>query len=104
MGETSAVRSCFAGAMVTDSRAATGLSMHDELPFDEVTQPPHVSTGDLPGLDDVRRIVTEAYELYRTDGSGAVADYIPVLGHASPDLFGIAVVGCRGRSFGIGDV
>jgi glutaminase len=90
--------------MVTDKRAAAGLSMHEELPFDEVTQPPRVSTGVLPEPEDVRRIVTEAYELYRTDSTGAVADYIPVLGKASPDLFGIAVVGSRGRSFGIGDV
>ena len=33
-----------------------------------------------------------------------MADYIPVLAGASPDLFGISVVGARGRSFEIGDV
>ena len=82
----------------------TKLSMHEDLPFDEESQPPPVSTGELPDLDDVRTAVTEAYERYRTNGSGTVADYIPVLGDASPDLFGICVVGARGRTFGIGDV
>ncbi len=80
------------------------LSMHADLPFDERTLPPPVSTGDLPDADDVRIAVAEAHERYRTDGSGVVADYIPVLGDASPDLFGICVVGARGGTIGIGDV
>ena len=33
-----------------------------------------------------------------------MADYIPILAGASPDWFGISVVGPRGRSFEIGDV
>lgn len=80
------------------------LTMHAELPFDEATTPPRVSTGDLPMHAEIRRFVTEAYELYRDVDDGAVADYIPVLAEASPDLFGIAVVGPWGRSFEIGDV
>ena len=80
------------------------LPMHEDLPFDEATTPPPVSTGDLPTLEEIRHLVTEAYERYRSDDSGAVADYIPVLAEASPDLFGIAVVGAWGRSFEIGDV
>src|SRR4051794_9087897 len=81
----------------------TKLSMHEDLPFDEVTTPPRVSTGDLPQPEDVRRLVTEAYERYRPNTQGVVADYIPALASASPDLFGISVVGTRGRSFEIGD-
>ena len=80
------------------------LSMHEDLPFDEETTPPRVSTGDLPMHGEIRRFVTDAYERYRGNDSGAVADYIPVLAEASPDLFGIAVVGAWGRSFEIGDV
>jgi glutaminase len=80
------------------------LSMHADLPFDEATTPPRVSTGDLPAPAEVREVVTEAYERYRHDDSGTVADYIPVLARASRDLFGVAVVGPRGRSFEIGDV
>jgi len=82
----------------------TKLSMHAELPFDEESQPPPVSTGNLPGAEQVRTVVAEAYERYRTDTSGTVADYIPVLGKASPDLFGIYVVGTQGQSYGVGDV
>jgi glutaminase len=79
------------------------VSMHESLPFDEATVPPRVSTGTLPALEDVRRVVTEAYERYRSNFDGEVADYIPALASASPDLFGICVVGARGRSFDIGD-
>ena len=82
----------------------TELSMHADLPFDEETQPPPVSTGELPDRDEVRKVVTEAHERYRAEHSGTVADYIPALGNASPDLFGICVVGARGGTFGIGDV
>jgi glutaminase len=82
----------------------TELSMHERLPFDEATTPPRVSTGDLPTAEEVAHLVTEAYELYRSNADGTVADYIPALASASPDLFGISVVGVRGRSFEIGDV
>jgi glutaminase len=82
----------------------TQLPMHETLPFDEATTPPRVSTGDLPMHAEIRQLVTDAYERYRGDSSGTVADYIPVLAEASPDLFGIAVVGPWGRSFEIGDV
>jgi glutaminase len=82
----------------------TKLSMHERLPFDEETTPPRISTGELPQPEQVRDLVTEAYERYRTNGDGAVADYIPALAAASPDWFGISVVGARGRSFEIGDV
>jgi glutaminase len=82
----------------------TTLPMHERLPFDEDSTPSRISTGDLPEVDEVRRVVTEAYERYRHNTDGTVADYIPVLAQASPDAFGIAVVGARGRSFEIGDV
>ncbi len=82
----------------------TKLPLHEQLPFDEQTTPPPVSTGELPQLAEVRGLVTEAYERYRTNRDGAVADYIPILADASPELFGISVVGARGRSFEIGDV
>jgi glutaminase len=80
------------------------LTMHADLPFDEETAPPRVSTGDLPLHAEIRELVTDAYERYRHEDGGTVADYIPALARASPDLFGIAVVGPWGRSFEIGDV
>src|SRR6188472_925724 len=81
----------------------TKLSMYESLPFDEATAPSLVSTGELPQIERVRTVVTEAYERYRSNGDGAVADYIPVLASASPELFGICVAGARGRVFEIGD-
>ncbi len=82
----------------------TELSMHERLPFDEDATPLPISTGELPKLEEVRDVVTEAYERYRGNDDGEVAGYIPILASASPDWFGISVVGARGRSFEIGDV
>ena len=92
------------GGRVPETDGMTRLTMHEHLPYDEETVPPRVSTGELPVPEQVRDVVTEAYELYRGEGDGAVADYIPALATASPDLFGICVVGARGRFFEIGDV
>ncbi len=80
------------------------LSMYESLPFDEATAPSLVSTGELPEPSQVTDVVTEAYERYSSNGDGAVADYIPALASASPRLFGISVVGARGRFFEVGDV
>jgi len=82
----------------------TKLSMYEQLPFDEEATPPRVSTGELPRAEEVRDVVIEAYERYRSNRDGAVADYIPALAGASKEWFGISVVGARGRSFEIGDV
>ena len=62
-----------------------------------------VSTGDLPSLETVQELVEAAHASFRKVGGGAVADYIPALAEASPDLFGIAVVGVRGRVGQVGD-
>jgi glutaminase len=80
----------------------TKLSMHEPLPFDDAT-PAVVSTGHLPDPEHVRECVTTAYERYRSEHSGAVADYIPALANASPESFGISVVGVRGASVEVGD-
>ncbi|MEP9364923.1 glutaminase A [Nocardioides sp. CN2-186] len=82
----------------------TGLPMNQDLPFDEEAAPSRVSTGDLPEPPEIRALVTEVYERYRHEDGGAVADYIPALADASPDLFGIAVVNPWGQSFEIGDI
>lgn len=69
--------------------------MHEGLPFDEASVPSMVSTGELPEAEQVRDVVTEAYEQYRSNTAGTVADYIPALATASPDLFGISGRGQR---------
>ena len=70
------------------------------------SQPPgpvRVSTGTLPSDEEVRAIVEAGYERFRHVDEGKVADYIPALAAASPDAFGVCVVGVRGRVFSIGD-
>ena len=79
------------------------LTMHNRLPFDDATAQAMVSTGGLPGDEEVRGAASEAFERYRATTEGVVADYIPALADASPDLFGISLAGVRGRTFDIGD-
>jgi glutaminase len=63
-----------------------------------------VSTGQLPSVDEVAATVEAAYERFRSVRDGEVADYIPALASAPPDLFGISVAGVRGQVQSVGDV
>ncbi|MFD4442119.1 glutaminase A [Nocardia sp. NPDC058519] len=56
-----------------------------------------VSTGALPGWDDVESHVGAAYERYRSHQAGVVADYIPALAEADPEAFGITVAEVNGE-------
>ncbi|HEX4434006.1 MAG TPA: glutaminase A [Acidimicrobiales bacterium] len=69
----------------------------------EPPDPGWVSTGSLPSDDEVLAILESGYERFRRIDEGKVADYIPALAEASPDAFGVCVVGVRGRVFSIGD-
>ena len=77
--------------------------MHHPLPFDEADLPDRVSTGTLPGGADVQVLLQDAYDRYRDDDEGDVADYIPALADASPDLFGACIVGIGGGIHAVGD-
>ena len=48
--------------------------------------------------------MADAHARYRDERSGVVADYIPALSQASPNSFGICVVGVHGAVFAVGDV
>lgn len=63
-----------------------------------------VSTGALPDPDRVDELVASAYERYRYVADGTVADYIPALAAADPDLFGVCVTGTDGAVHGAGDL
>ncbi len=65
--------------------------------------PTRVSTGTLPAVDRVQALLDQAYLRYRSIDDGAVADYIPALASAPPDLFGACVVGVEGHSVEVGD-
>jgi glutaminase len=77
--------------------------MHIPLPFDQRTTTEAVSTGELPALPFVESLVSEVHDLYLPVDEGSLADYIPQLARADPGLFGIAVVGVRGRGASVGD-
>ena len=64
---------------------------------------PYVSTGTLPTRDDVLGLVQSAYERFRGDDTGKVADYIPALAQTDPSLFGICVVSTAGDALAVGD-
>lgn len=65
--------------------------------------PQQVSTGALPGWDRVEEIVREAHSRFSAERGGRVADYIPVLAEADPDLFGLAVIEVGGGLHDAGD-
>lgn len=62
-----------------------------------------VSTGSLPGWDQVERLVHEAHGRNRGHDGGVVADYIPVLAEADPALFGVCVAESGGDVHAAGD-
>ena len=65
---------------------------------------PFVSTGTLPSPGDVQALVVEAHDRFRSDMRGATSQVYPALARVSSELFGICIVGTRGRVFGVGDV
>ena len=67
------------------------------------TEEGFISTGTLPHQEKVRALVETAYERFRHDSDGKVADYIPALAEADPSLFGICIANARGDRFAVGD-
>ena len=51
----------------------------------------------------LQRFLNECYEEFRSDNSGAVADYIPQLKEANPAHFGIGLVTIDGHVYEAGD-
>lgn len=62
------------------------------------------STGALPGWEQVDQLVDDAYRYALRGAGGQVADYIPALAQADPELFGVAVAEVDGGLHGVGDV
>jgi len=51
----------------------------------------------------LQRFLTACYEEFKSDNSGAVADYIPELKRANPAHFGIGLVTIDGHVYEVGD-
>ncbi|SEF13335.1 L-glutaminase [Arthrobacter alpinus] len=62
-----------------------------------------VSTGSLPEWGRVDDLVVAAHERNSTCQDGSVADYIPELAQADPELFGVCVVDVDGGEHAAGD-
>jgi glutaminase len=77
--------------------------MQTPLDIDELTEPGYVSTGHLPPAERVDTLLAEAYERFKTDDEGTVADYIPALARTPRNLFGLSVVETNGAVHTAGD-
>ena len=80
--------------------------MHEPLPFDDAemaAMTTMVSTGSLPRVEYVQTLLDDVHARYRGLDDGAVADYIPALAAASPDLFGACIAGVDGQLLKAGD-
>ena len=65
--------------------------------------PTTVSTGSLPGHDDVEAALDAAHERFRDLDDGAVVEDVPALADADPDLFGVVLVDTAGAEHVRGD-
>jgi glutaminase len=61
-----------------------------------------ISTGTLPSAEEVRALVEAAYQRFRQDDDGQIADYIPALAEADTSLFGLCIASTRGATFAAG--
>jgi glutaminase len=64
---------------------------------------PFVSTGHLPPHEEVARLVSEAYALYRSNEDGTNSQVYPALAEVPSSLFGVCVAGTGGEVFAVGD-
>ncbi len=69
----------------------------------QVADPPYVSTGHLPTPEQVRALVDEAHERYRSVAEGKNSEVYPALARVPRELFGICVVGTSGNVYAVGD-
>lgn len=64
----------------------------------------HVSTGQLPAEEPVKRLIDEAYNRFKDSEEGEVSTVYPALARVPPQEFGICIVGSDGRIATAGDV
>ncbi|MGP5377334.1 glutaminase [Brachybacterium alimentarium] len=70
---------------------------------DVLDVPQRALTGDLPEESRVGELVRDAHSRFAPVTHGTVADYIPVLAEADPDLFGLSLVEVDGTVHDAGD-
>ena len=77
--------------------------MPSGAPEEEPIDGAAVSTGALPDAARVQALLEAGHRRYADLRDGEVADYIPALADASPDLFGACLVATSGQVFEVGD-
>ena len=87
-----------------DAPGCAAFPMHTKISIDPDASRAATSTGHLPPSEFVAALVWKAYDLFKGDQEGKVADYIPALARVSPDLFGLSLVGVNGSMHSAGDV
>ena len=58
----------------------------------------------MVNISELASFLTHLHDKHRSNDEGAVATYIPELGKANPDHFGISMVTADGQEFSVGDV
>jgi len=63
----------------------------------------YVSTGHLPPAEQVKALVVEAHQRFKSDQAGKNSQVYPALAKVPEGLFGICVVGTNGNVHAVGD-
>jgi glutaminase len=63
----------------------------------------YVSTGHLPSPEQVKSLVSEAYDVFKTNTEGKNSEVYPALARVPSELFGVCVVETNGKVYAIGD-
>jgi glutaminase len=63
----------------------------------------YVSTGHLPPPEQVKALVVEAHQRFKSDKAGKNSQVYPALAKVPSNLFGICVVGTNGNVHAVGD-
>jgi len=70
----------------------------------EQAERPYISTGQLPDPGMVQKLVSDAHARFNSNTEGQNSQVYPALAKVPSELFGICVVGVRGRVYAAGDV
>ncbi len=65
---------------------------------------PLTSFAKVNKTESIEALLAKAHSMYKSDKSGANADYIPALAEVDSELFGIALVTSDGKMYSYGDV
>ena len=71
--------------------------------MNDATASRYVSTGHLPEISEVDRLVIEAHKEVSTESGGAVSQVYPALARVAADLFGVCVASATGSLHSAGD-